>query len=544
MIKKDRNKEEQNEFAENIRGKIIYILDVESGKKGYFCIGCKTQMQAVKSQIRGRKSYFRHDATDVKKNQRECTFSNQNYRHSQAMSILNLIKRIKVPTLYKYPPKNSDGKAIKLKESEFIDAKYTKSELTFYETGDGDVKFGKNPDIDNKNLLIRPDITFFNPQNEPILLIEIVVTHKIDSEKLAKIKRLGIDTVQVTIPKDSLENIEKSFSLGRQIKWIHNNEQERTEYIYSPNNNAKGVSQIDELQRKLFEESFECRKSQINNLIRAITKCMESQQYQGIEREFRQEVQRVEENTERAEEKLKKFRTGIRKQVEKRLESRRSSIAEKRYRIERKEQEIEELNQTEERKLDIFFAENETPIKERRKLLEKRYIKRREEIGEEQKQIGKAILEIEFFESTEREYRNEKEAISREIEGLGKRKADILYFRGQLPEKYKQIQRREEGRVEQEKEEIKNDRKELPKLFERKEKEIESEFKNLRKRTINQIKNSDYNGEPEFSTRLKRILDARSVYNDWNERENTLKRNRAALECFRKGTYKKWNETR
>ena len=99
MIEKDRNKEEQNEFAENIKGEIIYILDAESGKKGYFCIGCKTQMQAVKSKIRDRKSYFRHDATDVKKSQRECTFSNQNYRHSQAMSILNRIKRIKVPLM-------------------------------------------------------------------------------------------------------------------------------------------------------------------------------------------------------------------------------------------------------------------------------------------------------------------------------------------------------------------------------------------------------------------------------------------------------------
>ena len=147
-------------------------------------------------------------------------------------------------------------KIIKIRDSEFIEAKYTKSELTFYETDYGEVKYGKNPEIDNRNLLIRPDVTFFNLQNEPILLIEIVVTHKIDSEKLAKIKRLGIDTVQVTIPKDSLENIEKSFSLGQKIKWIHNNEQERTEYIYTPNSDTEGISQTDELQRKFFEESF------------------------------------------------------------------------------------------------------------------------------------------------------------------------------------------------------------------------------------------------------------------------------------------------
>ena len=212
MIEKEKNiREEQNEYAKNIKGETIYILNAESGRKGYYCIGCQNEMQAVKSKIKGRKSYFRHDATNVKKNERKCTFSNQTFRHEQAIFILNRIKKIKVPILYKYPPLNSSGKAIKIRDSKFIEAEYTKSEITFYETDSGDVKFGKNPKIDSRNLLIRPDVTFFNIKNEPILLIEIVVTHKIDSEKLAKIKRLGIDTVQITIPKDSLENIENSF---------------------------------------------------------------------------------------------------------------------------------------------------------------------------------------------------------------------------------------------------------------------------------------------------------------------------------------------
>ncbi|WP_373942607.1 hypothetical protein OEG92_05220 [Polaribacter sejongensis] len=67
MSERKGNTEEQNEFAENVKGEVIYILDAESGRKGYFCIGCKTQMQAVRTKIKGRKSYFRHDATDVKK---------------------------------------------------------------------------------------------------------------------------------------------------------------------------------------------------------------------------------------------------------------------------------------------------------------------------------------------------------------------------------------------------------------------------------------------------------------------------------------------
>ncbi|MFC4634474.1 hypothetical protein ACFO3O_11185 [Dokdonia ponticola] len=541
MSEKDRNKEEQNEFAENIKGEVIYILDAESGKKGYFCIGCKAQMQAVKSKIRGRKSYFRHDATDVKKNQRECTFSNQNYRHSQAMSILNRIKRIKVPTLYKYPPKNSDGKAIKLKNSQFIDAKYTKSELTFYETDNGDVKFGKNPDIDNKNLLMRPDVTFFNHQNEPILLIEIVVTHKINNEKLAKIKRLGIDTVQITIPKDSLENIEKSFSLGRQIKWIHNNEQERTEYIYSPNNDTEGVSQIDELQRKLFEESFECRKSQVKNLIRAIAKCMESQHYRGIDREFRQEIQRVENNTGRTEKKLEKYRDGIRRGVEKRFERRTNSITEKRKELDKKEQDLEELYQAEERKLDNYFGKNETTIKERGRLLEERYIKRRKEIEREQREIRESILEIEFFESTEREYRDEEKRIEIDIKRIrGEIDRDIKY-RETISNKFERLKNRERETFEKEKREIKKQRESLPNIFKEKERELESEFERIRKRRIEQIENEDFGESSEFSTGLKKILDTRSLLDDWDEKQLNFERNRTAWECFRKGSYKDWD---
>jgi hypothetical protein len=530
MNEKKENKEEQNEFAENVKGETIYILDAESGRKGYFCIGCKTQMQAVKTKIKGRKSYFRHDATDVKKNQRQCTFSNETYRHSQAISILNRIRKIKVPTLYKYPPKNSEGKVIKIRDSEFIEAKYAKSELTFYETDYGEVKYGKNPEIDNKNLLIRPDVTFFDLNNEPILLIEIVATHKIDSEKLAKIKRLGIDTVQVTIPKDSLENIENSFSIGRKIKWIHNNEQERTEYIYSSNNNTEGISQTDELQRKFFEESFECRKSQIKNLVRAITKSLESEQYRGIEREFRQEVHRVETNTKRTEEELEKYRNGIRNRVERKFETTRDHNKTERKNLDRKEEE-----------LNIFFEENESTIKERNRTLEERYIKRRSEIKEGQREFRKSILEVEFFESTEREYREEEDRITRRIAEIRARTENNIKIREQLPEKYQRLQNEAAEWIKQQNTEIDSEEKGLPAFFEQKERNLESEFERIRESRIEQIEKSDNTGKSEFSNRLKRILIARSVFNDWNERENTLKRNRTALECFRKGTYKNWN---
>jgi hypothetical protein len=541
MSEQDKNIEEQNEYAEKTEGDIVYILDAESGKKGYFCIGCKAQMQAVKSKIQGRKSYFRHDPTDVKKGQRECTFSNQDYRHSQAISILNRIKKIKVPALYKYPPKGSNGKTIKLKDSEFIYAEYSKTELTFYETDDGDVKSGKNLDVDSRNLLIRPDVTFFNTYKKPILLIEIVVTHKIDSEKLAKIKRLGIDTVQVTIPKDSLENIEKSFSLGQRIKWIHNNEQERTEYIYSSNNDTKGVSQIDELQRKLFEESFECRKSQVANLIRAITKCLASQQYRRIKQEFKQEIQRVETNTKRAREKLEGYRDGIRERVEEKFRERRESLEAKRTELNREEESIKDTYRCKEKELNSIFRESETAVRKRHTDLEGRYIKRRKEIEGEQREIGKSILEVEFFENTEREYREEEQEVTDSIGGVEKRKSDNVRFRESLPTRFERLKKEASNEFEREKERIESTRDGVPEQFEEKERDLESEFEEIRRRTIEQIKESDTGGTSELSRRLKGILDARCLFNDWHERENTLKRNRTALECLKTGAYEDWD---
>ncbi|WP_373942605.1 hypothetical protein OEG92_05215 [Polaribacter sejongensis] len=257
---------------------------------------------------------------------------------------------------------------------------------------------------------------------------------------------------------------------------------------------------------------------------------MESEQYRGIEREFRQEIQRVEINTKRTEEELEKYRDGIRSRVERKFETRRERNKTERENLDRKEEE-----------LNIFFRDNERTIKERNTSLEERYIKRRTEIKKRQREFSKSIREVEFFESTEKEYREEGERISVAITGIRKRKEDNIQNREQLPEKYQRLQNEQEEFNKQRNAEIESEEKELPRLFEQKERDLESEFERIRESRIEQIKKSDNTGESEFSKRLKRILIARSVFNDWNERENTLKRNRTALECFRKGTYKKWN---
>src|SRR5438045_3081408 len=97
--------EKLNKFAHDVKGELIYIMDAASGRRGYFCRGCKQEMQAVWAQKELRESYFRHDAKDLELNQK-CTYANETARHSLAKQILQRIRKIKVPPLYVSP---SDG---------------------------------------------------------------------------------------------------------------------------------------------------------------------------------------------------------------------------------------------------------------------------------------------------------------------------------------------------------------------------------------------------------------------------------------------------
>lgn len=91
--------EENNVYANNVKGKVIHISEACSGRKGYFCLGCERELQAIISKIENRISYVRHDLKAVK-NQKKCTYSDETYRHKLAKEILQRIKKIKVPVVY------------------------------------------------------------------------------------------------------------------------------------------------------------------------------------------------------------------------------------------------------------------------------------------------------------------------------------------------------------------------------------------------------------------------------------------------------------
>ena len=213
--------------------------------------------------------------------------------------------------MYKYPPKGVEGKANFIEEEKFISAAKVKLELSFFEDENGEIHFGKGTGVNDKHLLIRPDATFFDKDDNPILFIELVATHKVTNEKKIKIKHLGVDTVQVSIPKGTPDEIEKALLTSSRTKWIYNYEQEQREYVPVSEGTSEEILPIDEEQRKLFEETFTCQQSEIRNLIQQFRRCLESEQYRDTEYRIRAEIQKVENAAKRVEEELEELRNGV-----------------------------------------------------------------------------------------------------------------------------------------------------------------------------------------------------------------------------------------
>jgi hypothetical protein len=520
-----------NVYARNVEAKVIHVSEASSGRRGYYCLGCDREMQAVISTKSNRISYFRHDAqnVDIKL---KCTYSDETYRHKLAKEILQRIKSIKVPPLYKYPPKGVNGVANFLNESETIEAFSVGIEVCFYEDENGEIQSGRNGKMDNKFLLIQPDVTFFNKDLKPILFIELVATHGIKQDKLIKIKRLGIDTIQVNIPKSSPEDIENAFYTTDKTKWVYNERQERTEYIQFSGPNTEGISPIDELQSKLFEETFECRAAQIRNLIRSIEKCVESKPYADIERGIRLEISRVETNTERYREDLTELRRGIQNRVNSEFSDRRKRINDERKRIAVESEESgKRYSELEERyiaKRDELDGENRVFELDRTKQIESlngggRIIIRQAE--NEERDIDESItrvkLSIERIQSDRNEY-----AIR--IENL--RRQSITDFENNKIRGESEI-----GNFE-------SDKERLPEQFERDRVELETKYGALRKGLDETVDQRNITGNNELSRRIKRLLETRRLLLNYEEVQRTCKRKRTAWECFKSGDYKNWKE--
>lgn len=580
---------EQNEYAKDKFGNHVYIRDVVSGQKGYWCIGCGHEMQAVHGTVEHRKKYFRHVAKDVNI-ERKCTFSNEEYRHKLAIEILQFTKRIKVPNLYSY---SQDGKSrVLLEESKFIEADHVKAELTFYEDDEGEVRWGKNPDIEERNLLIRPDLTFFNSKDKPLLLLEIVVSHKINDEKKVKLKRLGIDTIQIKIPKDSEENIKKSLETSNYTQWVYNNEQERTNFIQLSKRDRTQVLSSDENEAKLFGESFECRKSEIGNLIRSIEKCMGSQRYRDIASQLEQELSRVKTNTESNRIRHEELRTGIRERVKTRHKDTLESL-------ESEESESAEIYRRANGELQKSFDFAKRKQEENFGILEERYQSKKGELEDsrieyfrEERRIDEFIESLDGVGSRKETIREASGRLQTEIEGISENESDfrtgINKRRGDEQSRYSESYRAIRARIDTLSDEFRRKEFEIDEFekseqssfaesfrsieteidsltteFERKEstiikylreeerkfisgirieeESIESEIKRFRERVDQFMEEQNTFRIEGLPIGIIKLSETRRILSNWEKEYSTYERYRVALECIRKGNYKKWN---
>ena len=543
--------DDNNVYALNVKGAEIHISEAESGKRGYYCLGCDGVMEAMIARIQGRISYFRHSPTDVNYTGK-CTYSDETYRHKLAKEFLQLLKYIKVPPVHKYPPYRQQGVANLIKEAEIIHAHSVEMERTFYEDDEGNIKWGSGSGVDEKNLLVKPDVIFFNAEGQPILFIELVATHKVSEEKKVKLKRLGINTVQVRIPKDSPESIENSFKTTLNTKWIYNYDEERTEYVPVSAGNSEELSPLDEQQRKLFEESFKCRQSQVSNLIRSITKVLESKPYRTVEELLREEISRAERNTEGNRTRLDELRERIRSRIQQEFDGR-----------------FQELRSAEEE-----FGAEEASIHANHNRLEERYFRKRKELDEkgrgfereERLIVGELEGKNEEVGREEADFEARREAnrralaeVQSSIRGSDNKIREFEQEEITLSDGYRSLEQYTVERIEQlteaeagEIEQLSHEEEQLPegfridkegiaRLFDQDAKSINDEFENLREQSAKAVEQRNDAGNSELSRGIRDILQTKQLLKDIGEVTANSRRNRKALEAFREGTYRNWD---
>jgi|WetSurMetagenome_2_1015567.scaffolds.fasta_scaffold20925_2 hypothetical protein len=573
------NKEELNNiYAYNVRMEEIHISQAVSGRKGYYCLGCQKEMQAVLSILPNRISYFRHDHNAIK-GLPKCTYSDETYRHILAKQLLIALKRVKVPTLYKYPPKGIEGVPMFISGSKFIEAEHVKAELYFFENEMGEVQWSRSiSSEESKYLLLKPDIAFFDAHKKPILLIEIVVTHKITEKKQLDLKRLGIDTIQITIPKDSPENIEQTLKSTERTKWVYNYEQDNTEYIPTPNQYSEGISPTDEDQRKLLEESVKCRTAQINNLIRTITRCLESEQFGRVARNIESEISRVEESTEenrgayeqqneRHQQHVENIRIGIRERINRKYRERREEFNAATRILEKEEEEFQRYRVKEIKEFEMDFNKKLEGIKQstteryrnikesintRYGNLEERYNRKRNELETNRESDEHVIRELtERFarnggsidrgkESNDR-IREEKSNIEREIQGIDRLKDSVSEnhirernYGANLEKKYTDLR---DGLMER----MAKKGIETEERIARKGVELEEKYTSFNNQVRESIKTRDFAGN-EYTRRIKNSLADVQRIPDFINAQETFRRYEKAWECFRSGAFQHWHD--
>ncbi|MBE7641046.1 hypothetical protein GUB10_11940 [Salegentibacter sp. BLCTC] len=360
------------QFA-SLAGKDIYIQNAESGRRGYTCIGCERPLEAVRRRKNpDHKSYFRHIVDSKEKDNFKCDFNVRRYLERLVEKIIIKQGSILVPPVIKYPDSGSFEPPLLLQEAKNITSKIIKAQQTFFIDENGKIQSGAKAGAQKKNYYIRPDLTFYDHNGDPKLFIEIVFAHPIDDEKKSKLIHISIDTIRIDLPVVDREKLKELIELGQNTNWVFNNEEFYTDYLSITNTGRKKLHSLAEKQREFQQESFNCRAGRIRELIRTIKQCLESDTFKEIENQLRSEVERVGRLAESAKSGLARMEK----------EEKRGLYSE----FEREEKKLAESESREQ----AASAE----LKCRYFVLEERYSRKAEELGEEESAIRRRERDV------------------------------------------------------------------------------------------------------------------------------------------------------
>lgn len=530
-------------FSEE-KGKNIHISEAKSGLQGYRCIGCNTPMIAnIQKKFPDRQSYFRHYATNIEKEKPECVRVNKEYREKLAKAIFNRLKYVNIPAIYKLPLKK-DRKELApmlIEEKKMVQAEFTMAGLTFYEDEEGFVQWSNSKEIKESHLLIKPDVTFFNINKEPILFIEFITNPKITPEKYQKLTRLGINTLSITIPAKSEAAIEQYLTISKNYKWVYHEKEANTEYIPVPRTYSEDIFSVTENETIVYEETFRCRQHQINELIRSINKCLQSEYYRRIEYDLHKKIQQVEEDSIREKQELGALEELYRKEAlernskEEAEEGRKYNDLEERYLRKRKDlKRAIKTNRKSSRKRDNL---EESIKRERRKIKSITCIT-------EKLRKTRFIEEARMEEDIWGEFKSETEDVERKINSLQEELRTLQSdIRAQVDRERRSVCRD----IEQLREEERNIEKTIWEEFREQVEFEESEIRRIEQEEetyeIDIRREFDYRIQTSYSKlpeRIGKLFEIRRLSDDYVKAKSRGESYRAARELFNKGTWKTW----
>jgi len=550
--------DENHEYARSVAyGGVIHINNVrESGRHDFTCLGCGKPMQAILRKIHGPKPYFRHDVIDVPVYER-CPFSNAQARRLIALEAIQLDKQLRLPPVYILPPKGTAGLAIPLQGAQTVYFGSVKRHLHCFETPGGDLVLGNKPTSEDDLHLFTADAVGYDEDDNPILLILLSdgKRKKMDVDLMAALPILGIDAVVITPPRSTPEEIYKAVMTGKNIKWLYNNDEREFNYHSLSADLPAGVPAADVDAGFLFEETFDCRTAEINNLIRTFNKFLVTESYRKAEQHNRRIIGETELTITRAGERRDEFEEQYRNGSESAHQRELDEVDERRDRLGAAKAEFSGNYQN----LDERYRRKKRELDEAARVLEssiraaelapnssgRSIAARRSEIERNDQSARRRMDEL--FErelrsvdsqrtGIERTLASERAAVERLRDLVTKEPGRLERLLLEKATEFDQLERNESTAIEQ----IQTDGANLPGRFRGEEEKLGTEIKELRNRAAAAMEARDTGGATGLSRRLKALLDGRGHLLAITHAQSDHRRHRAAKEFLESPAGEAW----